>query len=629
MMWLGGRPGESWNQSGNSPRGTLAQSDEDTGKIFDWRVIKRLFAYMLPYKKHAGLGFASMVVLQVMQIAQPFLEGAAINRVVAGDRDGLFLITGIYLGTLLVAWLAQYQQVYQMSWVGQHVLYQVASDMFRHIVRLSVNFFDKNETGRVMSRVQSDVNILQQMLSSGLIQTLGNMLSLVGIIGAMFILNWKLAAISTTVLPVFVLCIMVWQVYARRSFRGARAAISVVSANLQENVSGVRLIQSLGRESQNFEEFEKANAENLRANLFATRIGAMTQPLVEIISAVSLALVVVFGGSMVISGALSIGLLYTFTRYVNRFFEPIRMLTQEYNQLQRSAVAAERIFEVLDTDDEIKDAPDATDLPPVEGRIDYDGVDFSYAPGVDMLKDFRLAVAPGERVAFVGQTGAGKSTIVNLLLRFYDVTEGRILIDGHDLRDVKKESLRRQIGIVLQEPVLFSGTIADNVRYSRPSASDAEVEAAARAVGADEMIRRLEHGYATEVNERGVGLSIGERQLIAFARALFGDPRILILDEATANLDTATELKVQRGIRSLTAGRTSLIIAHRLSTIRDADRIVVLEMGRIAEVGSHDELIALGGIYARLYSLGFQHAATRTVAAGGPVETAPDGAAQG
>ena len=615
-MWLGDRPGDAWNRAANSPRGTLAHSDEDTGKIFDWRVIKRLFAYILPYRRHALLGVLAMFILQATQIAQPLLEGNAIDKVVAGDLGGLFTVVAIYLGTLFVAWMAQYQQVYQMSWAGQHVLYQVASDMFKHIVRLSVSFFDENETGRIMSRVQSDVNILQQLLSSGLIQTLGNMLLLVGIVVTMFAVNWKLAALSTAVIPLFVFLIIIWQSYARRSFRGARAAISVVSANLQENVSGVRVIQSMGREDQNFEEFERANAENLRANLYATKVGSMTQPMVEIISAMSLAIVVFFGGSMVIQDTLSIGLLYAFTRYVNRFFEPLRMLTQEYNQLQRAAVAAERIFEVLDTEEEIKDAPDAIDLPQIEGRIEYADVGFAYVPGAIVLKDFSLDVAPGERLAFVGQTGAGKSTIISLLLRFYDVTSGRILIDGHDLREVKMESLRRQIGIVLQEPVLFTGSIADNIRYARPSASDAEVEAAARAVGADKMIQRLEHSYKTEVNERGLGLSVGERQLIAFARALFGDPRVLILDEATANLDTTTELMVQRGIRTLTAGRTSLIIAHRLSTIRDADRIVVLEQGRIAEVGNHEELIALGGVYSRLYSLGFQQRATQTVTRG-------------
>jgi ABC-type multidrug transport system fused ATPase/permease subunit len=605
--WLGMRPGDGWTAApGGAPRGTLAESDEDTAKIFQWDNIRRLFAYLLPHKGHALLGVAAMVVLQGVNLAQPLLEGAAIDRVVTGDLTGLLTMVGIYLATLLIGWAAQYHQVYQMTWAGQHVLYQVASDMFNHIIRLSLTFFDRNETGRIMSRVQSDVTLLQQILSSGLIGTLGNLVSMIGIIATMFVVNWRLALLATAVIPLFVVGMLIWQNYARRSFRRARAAISEVSASLQENVSGVRVIQSLGREDENYEAFEKANRANLHANIVATQVGSITQPMVEIMSGLGLALVIFFGGQMVIEQTLTIGLLYAFSRYVVRFFEPIRQLTQEYNQLQRAAIAAERIFEVLDTEQDVKESEHAVDLPTIEGRVTYDHVDFGYLPDVEVLHDFTLDIAPGERVAFVGQTGAGKSTLISLLMRFYDVTGGRIMIDGHDIRDLTFDSLRRQIGIVLQEPVLFAGSIADNIRYARPDASDAEVEAAAKAVGADEVIQRLERGYATPIHERGVGLSIGERQLIAFARALFADPRILVLDEATANLDTRTEQIVQRGIHQLTGGRTALIIAHRLSTIRDADRIVVMEQGRIVEQGDHAALLAQGGLYHRLYSLGFQ-----------------------
>lgn len=598
-------------------RSDLMASDEDLGKAFDWRLMKRLLGYLGPHKKKAALGVGAMIVYQAAHNIQPLLQGFAINAI--KDKDGTQLLTmaGFYLVTLIVAWVSQYQQVYQMTWVGQHTLYRLAGDMFNHIVRLSLSFFDRNETGRIMSRVQNDVNVLQNLLSSGIISTMGNLLSLVIILVIMFLANFRLALITSSVLPVFALILFVWQGFARRSFRQARATISVVNASLQENVSGVRVIQSLGREARNSRQFDEANTANLEANLGASRISAATQPMVEIISALSLALVIYFGGRMTIEGSLEIGLLFSFVTYVNRFFEPIRMITQEYNQLQRGSVAAERIFEILDTKSEVVDAPDAQEAGQLTGQITYDHVRFAYVSGVDILKDFNLKVEAGQRVAFVGQTGAGKSTLMSLLMRFYDVTGGRILVDGHDIRDITMQSLRRQIGIVLQEPVLFSGTVAHNIRYANPDATDEDVIAAAKAVGAHEFIERMEDGYDTLVNERGVGLSVGERQLIAFARALLANPRILILDEATANLDTTTEIVVQRGIQQLTRGRTALIIAHRLSTIRDADRIIVLENGRIVEEGNHEELIARQGLYHRFYSLGFQQTGTAVAGANG------------
>jgi ABC-type multidrug transport system fused ATPase/permease subunit len=610
-MGMGGMGG-----MGGMRRSDLMMSDEDLGKAWDWHLFKRLLTYMTPYKKQAAFGIVAMVVYQTANTIQPLLQGYAIDAITQGNESRLLTMIALFIGTLLVSWIGQYQQVYQMTWVGQFALYHLAADMFQHIVRLSLSFFDRNETGRIMSRVQNDVNVLQNLLSSGIISTMGQMLSLVIILAIMFASNFKLALIASSVLPIFLAILLVWQGFARRSFQAARATISVVNASLQENVSGVRVIQSLGREGRNFQQFEEANSANLEANLVSSRVSSATQPLVEIVSAASLALVVFFGGRMVIRGEFTVGLLYTFILLVNRFFEPIRMITQQYAQLQRGTVAAQRIFEILDTKSEVVEKPGALDLPQLDGRVTYDHVDFAYVEGVDVLKDFNLEVEPGQRIAFVGQTGAGKSTIISLLLRFYDVTGGAIQVDGHDIRDVTMRSLRRQIGIVLQEPVLFSGSVAHNIRYANPDATDEEVMQAAKAVGAHETIMRMEKGYDTAVNERGVGLSVGERQLIAFARALLANPRILILDEATANLDTTTELIVQRGIQELTRGRTALIIAHRLSTIRDADRIIVLEHGRIIEEGNHDDLIALGGVYFRLYSLGFQEAAPAATADG-------------
>jgi ABC-type multidrug transport system fused ATPase/permease subunit len=502
--------------------------------------------------------------------------------------------------------MASYQQSYQMARVGQFVLYDLASDMFRHIAHLSLAFFDHNETGRIMARVQNDVTVLQNFLSQGLISTLGNGLQIFGILAVMFTINWRLAALTSTSMPVFALALFIWQAFSRKTFRQARATISVVNASLQENVSGVRVIQSMGREGENSRRFDEANTRNLEANLDAGRVAAAAQPIVEFTSAMSMLLVLVFGGRMVIHNSLTIGGLFSFTLFVDRFFDPIRIITQQYNQLQRSTVAAERIFEILDTEQEVRDAPDAYDLVRVDGRVTYDHVQFAYVPGVNIFEDLNIDIQAGERVALVGQTGAGKSTIVSLLMRFYDVTGGRLLVDGHDIRDVTMKSLRQQMGIVLQDPVLFSGTIAHNIRYARPDATDAEVEQAARDVGLHEAILKMDAGYETVVNERGIGLSIGQRQLISFARVLIADPRILILDEATASLDTATELVVQTAIKRITEGRTAIIIAHRLSTIRDADRIIVLEHGKVIEEGNHQELMSLRGAYYRFYSLGFR-----------------------
>ena len=603
-MGMGG--GGMGGGGGRGMRGVLALSDEDLGKVFDWGLVRRLLGYVRPYKRHATLGLISMLVYQVAYIAQPYLPGLALTQIQQADKDGLYLVAGIFLAASAVAWLAQYQQVYHMAYVGQYALFDLASGMFRRITSLSLSFFDSNETGRIMARVQNDVTVMQNFLSQGLIQAIGNLLSVVGILTVMFFLDWRLAALTATSVPVFVAALFVWQKYSRRSFRQARATVSVVNASLQENVSGVRVIQSMGRESANSERFDVANAKNLQANLGAGRVSAAAQPIVELTSAMSLMMVLGVGGLMVINGSLELGPLFSFVLYIERLFDPVRQITQQYNQLQRSTVAAERIFEILDTESDVNDREDAVEITSTAGHIAFDHVRFGYVPGVNIFEDLTIDIPPGQRVAVVGQTGAGKSTIVSLILRFYDVSGGTIRLDDRDIRDVTMKSLRQQIGIVLQDPVLFSGTLAHNIRYGRPEATQEDVEAAARAVGLHESILRMPLGYETTVNERGVGLSIGQRQLISFARVLIKDPAVLLLDEATASLDTSTELVVQAAVQRIARGRTTIIIAHRLSTIRDADRIIVLDMGRIAEEGSHDELIARRGMYHKLYSLAFE-----------------------
>ena len=446
--------------------------------------------------------------------------------------------------------------------------------------------------GRVMSRVQGDIQQLQELLNISVFAT-ANAVGLVGVIIAMLVMDLRLGLITLASVTLIIPGLMVWQRYARLSFLHAREAIADVSSRLQEGLTAVRVIQSLNREKANIREFGEANRKNLDANLKAARFSEALFPSVEAVNAIGLALVVFFGGSMVLSGSIEVGVLVAFALYLQRFYEPMERLTRDFGQVQKAMVSAARIFEILDIEPEVADRPGATRLSDVRGAVRFEGVGFAYNPDAPVLEDINLVIEPGETVALVGPTGAGKTTLASLLLRFYDVTQGRITIDGYDLRDVTLDSLASQIGVVLQKPYLFSGTVRENIRYSNAGADDQAVERAARAVGAHEFITGLDLGYDTELHERGGNLSVGQRQLISFARALVADPRVLILDEATANIDTYSEMLIQRALAGLLADRTSIVIAHRRSTIRNADRIVVVDQGRIAEQGTHAELMAL------------------------------------
>ncbi|GBD14199.1 putative ABC transporter ATP-binding protein [bacterium HR25] len=601
-MWAGA--GHGHGPAAVFRRGTWEEEGE--GRIYDHTVVRRFLPYLRPYRGRLALALAAVLASAGASYAQPWLVGRAVDRFVAGrDMAGLLVIAGLLAGLAVVAWAAQTVQQLVTAGVGHSVLYTLRTQLFDHIQRLSVGFMDRNEVGRVMSRVQNDVAALQELITGGVIVIMSDMLGLGLVVFFLIYQDVLLALVTLAVVPALVLGMLLWQARARRAFLRVREAVAIVNASLQENVSGVRAIQSLTREEENLRRFDRVNADNLTANVEAGRLTATVMPLVELAVAVATALVIIFGGTRVMQGELGVGAFIAFALYIQRFFDPIRNLVMQYTQLQRAMAAGARILEVLDTEPEVQDAPDAIDLPDIRGEVEFQHVHFSYVPGVEVLHDIDLRVRPGETVAIVGPTGAGKSTLVALVARFYDVTSGRLLIDGVDIRRIRRSSLTRRLGMVLQDPFLFSGTVRENIRYGRPEASDEEVEAAARAVGAHELILRLPQGYETPVRERGQNLSLGQRQLISFARAVLADPRILILDEATASVDPVTERLLKRALSRLLEGRTAFVIAHRLATVRAADRIVVLDGGRVVEEGRHADLLARGGLYARLHQMAY------------------------
>lgn len=586
-------------------RGSDHLDDESAlGKAYDPKVVLRLLGYVKPYKARAALAAGCMVTNSLTALAVPWLIGQAVDSLITrSDITSLTFVALALVGNGLIAWLAYYQEFMLSAYIGNRILYAIRTDLFNHLQRLPVAFFDQNEAGRVMSRVQNDVEQIEEIISTGALTLAGDMLTLVGIVFVLFSMNGPLALLTLGIIPVLVLVIALWQRYARSAFVRTRQAIAVVNAGLQENISGVRVIQSLNREEVNMRRFDGVNEAHLKANLRASRLTALLMPALELMAAGASATVLISGGSRVLSGELQVGVLVAFLLYIQRFFDPIRGLTMQYTQLQRSMVSGARIFELLDARPEPADPPGAIDLDAARGELEFDHVTFGYLDEIEVLHDFTLRVAQGETVALVGPTGAGKTTIVNLLGRFYEPWSGAIRLDGIDIRQLARRSLSRHVGMVPQDPLLFAGTIKENIRYGRLDATDQEIEAAARAVGAHRFIEHMPDRYDTVLQERASNLSVGQRQLISFARALVARPAVLVLDEATSNVDTQTESLIQQALRKLLQGRTSLVIAHRLSTIKSADRIIVLDGGRIVEEGKHQELLDRGGLYARLHAM--------------------------
>jgi len=646
----------------------MASEEEVLGKAYDSRLMKRLLTYLRPYKWQVGIALASILLKAGADVLGPYLTKIVVDRYLAPVRGlhtpldhylsskplvGIAQIATLYVGLLLFSFLLEYLQTYYMQWAGQKTMFDMRAQIFRHLQRMHIGFYDKNPVGRLVTRVTTDVDAVNEMFTSGVVSIFEDVFVLAGIIAIMLRMNWKLALITFAALPLIGIATKIFRDKVRDSYRRIRVAIARINAYLQEHVSGMVVLQLFNREKRAYDKFSEVNSVHMDAYKDAIMAHAVYYPVVEVLSAIAIASVIWFGGNDVIRNTTTLGVLVAFIQYAQRFFRPIQDLSEKYNILQSAMASSERIFKLLDTPTEIT-SPAVTKTPNGPGRIEFDHVWFAYrsaprendrghassagllktssptgadarppqAEGPDwVLRDVSFAIEPGETVAFVGHTGAGKTTIISLLMRFYDVQKGAIRIDGVDVKEMDLADLRRRFGVVLQDPFLFSGTVASNIRLGTSDINDDDVEKAAEDVNLADFIRTLPNGFDEEVRERGSTLSTGQKQLISFARALAHDPKILVLDEATSSVDTETEFKVRDALSRMVEGRTSVIIAHRLSTIQRADKIVVMHKGQVREIGSHQQLLAQRGIYYKLYQLQYKD---QEVASGSQVTAGAD-----
>jgi ATP-binding cassette subfamily B multidrug efflux pump len=583
--------------------------DEDiVGKAYDARLMRRLLQYLKPYRRQVGLAFVTIIVSSVASLIQPYLIKVAIDRYITQRQmAGLDRLAALYLTVLVASFAAEFFQTWTLQLTGQRIMYDLRMAIYRHLQRLDLRYYDRNPVGRLMTRVTSDVDVLNDLFTSGVVTIFGDVFTLAGIMGVMLWMNWRLALVAFSVLPLIFFVTQWFRRNVRDSYRTVRALIARINAFLQENITGMSTVQLFRRERLNYARFETIDREHRDANIDSIFYYAVFYPAIEVVSTLATSLIIWYGGGSVIQRTLSLGALVAFVQYSQRFFRPISDMSEKFNVMQSAMASSERIFKLLDEPVAIESpAQPARRHPPAQGHIRFENVWFAYNDEDFVLKDVSFDVQPGQRVGIVGATGSGKTTLINLLLRFYDVKRGRITIDGVDVRQLDLADVRGLFSLVLQDVHLFSGTIADNIRLGNPAIDDERIKAAARAVHAEPFILRLPGGYANAVAERGSTLSVGQKQLLSFARALAFDPRVLVLDEATSSVDTETELMIRDALHVLMAERTTIAIAHRLSTIQDMDKILVLHKGQLRESGTHQELLAQRGIYFKLFELQYR-----------------------